>query len=98
MADHAVWVLAAHILWTFNLEREIDENGKEIIPDVNPLMFTSGGEASCVSRTSLSRQPTLHSLLCSRHPLPFKCKISVRPGAEEFLEDLELPGVHNVDD
>ncbi|THU83604.1 cytochrome P450 [Dendrothele bispora CBS 962.96] len=71
MADHAVWVFAAHILWALNLEREKDEFGREIIPDVRPEMFSSGGEAS--------------------HPLPFKCKITVRPGVQEFLDEIELP-------
>lgn len=46
MADQAVWVFAAHILWALNLDREKDEFGKEIVPEVGPLMFTSGGEAS----------------------------------------------------
>lgn len=46
MADQAVWVFASHILWALNLDREKDEFGKEIVPDVSPLMFTSGGEAS----------------------------------------------------
>ncbi|TFK64020.1 cytochrome P450 [Pluteus cervinus] len=72
MADHAVWVFAAHVLWALNLERELDEDGNEIIPPVDPLQFTSGGEAS--------------------HPVPFPCKISIRPGVEEFLDEIELPG------
>lgn len=46
MADHAVWVFAAHVLWAMNIERERDENGNEIIPPVDPLQFTSGSEAS----------------------------------------------------
>jgi hypothetical protein len=49
MADHAVWVFAAHVLWALNLEREKDKFGKDIIPDVRPEMFSSGGEASSVT-------------------------------------------------
>ncbi|KAF5343052.1 hypothetical protein D9758_011136 [Tetrapyrgos nigripes] len=71
MADHAIWVFAAHVLWALNLEREKDEFGNDIIPDVRPEMFTSGGEAS--------------------HPLPFKCNITLRPGVQEFLDEIELP-------
>ncbi|KAJ7163866.1 cytochrome P450 [Mycena crocata] len=71
MADHAIWIFAAHVLWALNLSQETNQDGKQIVPDVNPLMFTSGGEAS--------------------HPLPFQCKITLRPGVEEILEDIELP-------
>ncbi|TDL15533.1 cytochrome P450 [Rickenella mellea] len=71
MADHAVWLFAAHNLWALNMKRALDDNGKEIIPNVDPLSFTSGGEAS--------------------HPLPFKCRLELRPGVEEFLESIEMP-------
>lgn len=48
MADHAVWLFAVHNLWGLNIDRALDGNGNEIIPNVDPLSFTSGGEASWV--------------------------------------------------
>ncbi|CAL1709868.1 unnamed protein product [Somion occarium] len=46
MADHAVWIFAANVLWALNINRGKDENGNEIVPPVDPMQFTSGGEAS----------------------------------------------------
>jgi hypothetical protein len=44
MADHAVWVFAARCLWALEIRPLRDADGQ--IPEVHPLMFTSGGEAS----------------------------------------------------
>lgn len=46
MADHAIWIFAVHCLWGLNINRALDECGQEIIPNTDPLSFTSGGEAS----------------------------------------------------
>lgn len=46
MADHALWLFMVHTLWAFNIARSQDEKGQEIIPSVDPLSFSSGGEAS----------------------------------------------------
>ncbi|KAJ7689506.1 cytochrome P450 [Mycena olivaceomarginata] len=44
MADHAVWVFAARCLWALEIRPLRDADGQ--VPEVHPLMFTSGGEAS----------------------------------------------------
>ena len=46
MADQAVWVFVAHVLWAYSLKPALDEHGQEVPPAVDPLAFSSGGEAS----------------------------------------------------
>ena len=48
MADHAVWVFVARCLWALDIRPPQNEHGQEQIPEIHPLRFTSGGEASSV--------------------------------------------------
>ncbi|PSR85632.1 hypothetical protein PHLCEN_2v5361, partial [Hermanssonia centrifuga] len=46
MSDHAIFIFAACIIWALDIRPVRDEHGVEIIPPVDPLQFSSGGEAS----------------------------------------------------
>ena len=45
MADHAIFVFAACILWALDVRPTVN-NGVEELPPVDPAQFSSGGEAS----------------------------------------------------
>lgn len=47
MADHTIFVFAASILWALDIRPPLDPvSGKEELPPVDPMQFSSGGEAS----------------------------------------------------
>ncbi|KAJ7482245.1 cytochrome P450 [Mycena galericulata] len=46
MADHAVWIFVARCLWALEILPPSGSDGRQVIPDVSPLGFSSGGEAS----------------------------------------------------
>lgn len=52
MADHVIFVFAATILWALDIRPALNEAGEEVLPAVDPMQFSSGGEASYVQFTT----------------------------------------------
>ncbi len=69
---NSLFIAVASILWAFNIETARDAHGEEIVPDDQAYMddFLRWVHFDCIAHRSDSSS--------SRHPLPFKCKITPR--------------------
>jgi len=74
MANDALFINIATVLWAANISARKDEAGKPILP--NMLEATPGLAVLASSHSPLQHFMTFS--LSSRHPLPFDCVITPR--------------------
>lgn len=80
-ADNAIFIAVAMILYVFDISKARDENGREIIPEVEYdgfIRYRLFVNIHCIGLKSLFFDG-FHS-----HPRPFKC--SIKPRSKEAEE------------